>query len=177
LLGAGPGPFAPTVGRLNPFLDLMVRDFVELWHGVHFTKTAKYDTGRDMKAMIIPLTADMLGAREAGGFTSATSKYFCIGCHLDMAHVEEIWDEWPQRSHADHLAHANAWKDAETVQEQKKLAFKTGIRFSPLITIPYWMAIRHILVEPMHALALIIINHHVRQYFRIDLSADGGDGS
>ncbi|KAJ7447354.1 hypothetical protein B0H11DRAFT_1658847, partial [Mycena galericulata] len=179
-LGAGPGPTGPTVGRLNPFLKLIVRDFLEFWNpGVFFTRTYKYRHGRDTKAMLIPLTADMLAAREVSGFTSSTSTYFCIGCYIDMAHIEEFdRTKWPLRSHAQHLKDANAWKDAATPEEQNKITQKTGVRWAELLELPYWKAtVYAALVEAMHALDLDIIQRHIRVLFGIDLSADGGDGS
>ncbi|KAJ7429510.1 hypothetical protein B0H11DRAFT_2265471 [Mycena galericulata] len=132
--------------------------------------------GDTAKAMLVPLTADMLAAREASGFTSATSKHFCIGCQIVMGNIEDF-NPWPQRSHADHLMHANAWKNADSVAEQEKIAKATGSRYVPLLDLPYWQAVRYATVEPMHAIDLNIINRHIRNLFMIDLSADGGDGS
>lgn len=179
LLGNAPSPNSPTVGRLNPFVDLMVREFLEFWDpGVFFTRTHKYRSGRQSKAMIIPLSADMLAARSVAGFTSHTSTHFCVGCHIDMAHIEEFdHTKWPHRSHTEHLEHAYAWKNAATVTEQEKLAEKNGVRFTPLLKLPYWQAVRYVLVEAMHALDLRMIDNHCRDLFRIDLSVDGGDGS
>lgn len=178
-VGSAAGPNGPTVGRLNPFLDLMVEELLELWApGVFFTRTHKYESGRTSRAMLIPLTADMLAAREAAGLTSTTSTYFCVGCHLDMAHIEEfVASKWPLRSHSQHMQHANAWRDASTEQERNKLVKKTGIRYTPLLRLPYWNIVRYILIEPMHALDLGLIQHHCRELFRIDLAHPGGDAS
>ncbi|KAF8163876.1 hypothetical protein K438DRAFT_1775785 [Mycena galopus ATCC 62051] len=141
-LGSAPTPNSPSVGRLNPFMDLIVRDFLEFWApGVFFTRTHKYRQGRHTKAMVIPLTADMLAARAAAGFTSHTSTYFCIGCHITIADIEELNPaRWPTRNHDEHLQHAYAWKNANTVEEQEKLAKDNGIRFTPLLNLPYWSA-------------------------------------
>ncbi|KAJ7776467.1 hypothetical protein B0H16DRAFT_1243371, partial [Mycena metata] len=178
LLGTGPGPNRPTVGRLNPFLDLIVRDFREFFTGVFYTRTAKYPLGRDIKSMLAFLTADMLGARETAGLTSATSRLFCIGCHLDASHIEHLdLTQWPLRTHTDHIQHARAWKDAETVQDQMKLAEQYGIRFTSLLDLEYWKVVRYVTTEPMHALGLDVIPRHVRVLLGINLSGDGGDGS
>ncbi|KAJ6450225.1 hypothetical protein C8R47DRAFT_957129, partial [Mycena vitilis] len=69
---------------------------------------------------------------------------------------------WPQRSHEQHLQHAYAWKNATTLEEQKKLATENGVRFTPLLELPYWKAVRYVLVEAMHALDLRIIDHYCR---------------
>lgn len=178
LLGTAPTPTSPTVGRLNPFIALIVRDFLEFWKGVYFTRTYKYRQGRQSKAMLIPLTADMLAARATAGFTSHNSTYFCIGCRIDMAHIEQFdRTTWPRRSHTQHLAHAYAWKNAATLAEQVKLAEENGVRFTPLLDLPYWRAVRYVLVEAMHALDLRMIDHHCRNLFQISLKTDGGDGS
>jgi hypothetical protein len=128
--------------------------------------------------MLVPLPSDMLAARAAGGFTSATSTHFCIGCDLTMNHIEEFDKaQWPQRDHTSHLQHAHTWKNATTVAEQEKIALKTGIRYSVLLELPYWKAVRFVLIEPMHILDLRLIEIHCRELLRIDLDHDGGDGS
>ncbi|KAJ7041267.1 hypothetical protein C8F04DRAFT_947486, partial [Mycena alexandri] len=178
-IGTAPTPNSPTVGRLNPFTALIVQDFLEFWDpGVFFTRTHKYRQGRQAKAMLIPAIADMLAAHAVAGFTSHTSTYFCVGCRIDMAHIEEFdHTKWCPRSHAQHMEHALAWKNAETVKEQEKLAQANGVRYSPLLELPYWKAVRYVLVEAMHALDLRIIDHHLRDLFQIDLEHNGGDGS
>ncbi|KAJ6495926.1 hypothetical protein DFH09DRAFT_945985 [Mycena vulgaris] len=178
-LGAAPSPNSPSVGRLNPFLDLIVRDFLQFWNpGVFFTRTHKYRSGRHAKAMVIPLAADMLAARAAAGFTSHGSKYFCIACHIDMAHIEEFdHTRWEYRNYAQHLQHANAWKNAASLGEQEKLATEYGVRWTPLLKLPYWNVVRYVLVEAMHVLDLRLIDRHCRDLFRFDLQEDGGDGS
>ncbi|KAJ6544888.1 hypothetical protein DFH09DRAFT_1088420, partial [Mycena vulgaris] len=142
------------------------------------TRTHKYRSGRHAKAMVIPLTADMLAARAAAGFTSHGSKYFCIACHIDMAHIEEFdHTRWEHRSYAQHLQHANAWKNAASLGEQEKLATEYGVRWTPLLKLPYWNVVRYVLVEAMHVLDLRLIDRHCRDLFRFDLQEDGGDGS
>jgi hypothetical protein len=181
LLGVGPGPNSPTVdhGRLNPFLSLIVKDFLEFWNpGVFFTRTHKHRSGRKTKAMLIPLISDMLAARQAAGFTSATSTHFCVGCGIHMSHIEQFdKPNWPLRDHNTHMQHAYAWKNAATPNDQIKIASKTGVRYSPLLELPYWKAIRYVLTEPMHVLDLRLIDHHCRELFEIDLDRPGGDGS
>ncbi|KAJ7770251.1 hypothetical protein DFH07DRAFT_954069 [Mycena maculata] len=95
-----------------------------------------------------------------------------------MAHIEEFnRTKWAQRSHKQHLKDAHAWRDATTLVEQKKLATLNGVKFSELLELPYWKAVRYALVEAMHVLDLDITQRHVRDLFRIDLEVDGGDGS
>ncbi|KAJ7254161.1 hypothetical protein C8J57DRAFT_1076380, partial [Mycena rebaudengoi] len=171
LLGTAPSPDGPTVGRLNPFLNLVVRDFQEFWEpGVFFTRTHKYRLGRKAKAMLVPLPSDMLAARAAGGFTSSTSVHFCIGCDLPMSHIEELdKTQWPWRSHASHLQHAHAWRNATSAAEQEKIALTTGVRYSALLELSYWKAVRYVLIETMHVLDLRMIDIHCRELLKIDL--------
>ncbi|KAK6997497.1 hypothetical protein R3P38DRAFT_2453289, partial [Favolaschia claudopus] len=176
LLGVGPGPFGPTYGRYNPFLQLMVEEFLEFWKGVFYTRTFNYPSGRHTKAMLVPLVSDSLAARLAAGFTSVTSNFFCLGCQIDMGHIEQFF-VWEPRNHETHLEHALAWKTAKTIRDQEYLATKTGVRYSALLELPYWKAVRYVLTEPMHVLDLDLISHHCRELFRIDLEVNGGDGS
>ncbi|KAJ7185944.1 hypothetical protein C8R46DRAFT_812840, partial [Mycena filopes] len=178
LLGVAPGSHSPTFGRLNPFLRLVVKDFLEFWDpGVFFTRTHKYPSGRHTKAMLIPLISDALAARAAAGFTSITSLPFCMSCEVDMGHIERFLQSWPPRDHSRHMEDAMAWKNAPTLTAQERIAEKTGVRYSVLLELPYWKAVRYVLNEPMHVLDLQLASHHCRELFGIDLENNGGDAS
>jgi hypothetical protein len=178
LLGAGPGPNGPTYGRYNPFLRLIVQDFLELWKpGVFYTQTHKYPSGRHTRAALVPLVSDTVAARLAAGFTSANSTLFCIGCEIDTGHIEQFHKKWLPRDHEKHMEHAYAWKAAATLAEQERMALKTGVRYSALLELPYWKAVRYTLGEPMHILDLTLISHHVRELLEIALEHNGGDAS
>ncbi|KAI0311825.1 hypothetical protein OF83DRAFT_1039717, partial [Amylostereum chailletii] len=119
--------------------------------------------GHLVRAILVPLTSDMLAARQAGGFSSATSHHFCTCCGLDINDIENIDKHtWPRRSLAEYRKHAEEWRDAESEEIRQDIFNKTGIRWSPLLDLDYYDPISFTVVEPMHALDLGLLDHHIR---------------
>ncbi|KII89487.1 hypothetical protein PLICRDRAFT_108974 [Plicaturopsis crispa FD-325 SS-3] len=168
----------PSIEEVNHALQLVVNDLKEFWKpGVRFSRTYKYRLGRLALSILIPLICDMLGARQMGGFSSATSHYFCTLCHLDIDDID-ILDrgEWPARNEEMHRRRAEAWRDAESEADRKHLAEAHGIRWSALLDLEYWRPVIFIILESMHALDLNLFPNHCRNLFQIDTKSNGGDG-
>ncbi|KAI0311337.1 hypothetical protein OF83DRAFT_1068993 [Amylostereum chailletii] len=168
----------PSLDQINHFLELLTAVFHDLWHpGVHYTRTYKHPSGRLVKAMLIPNTSDMLAARQAGGFSSATSHHFCTGCGLDIRDIENTDPAtWPQRDIREHIKHAKEWRDAKNESAREECFDKHGIRWTPLYDLPYWDPIRFTLMEPAHTFSSGLLDHHVRKAFRININVTGGVG-
>ena len=71
-------------------------------------------------------------------------------------------DSWPKRNLAVHTAKAFAAKEATTASAQVKIEQSYGIRYSVLLTLPYFDVIRFHVVDPMHNLFLGIAKHTVK---------------
>lgn len=177
---AGVIPYKPSKSEINPYLELVVDDLLEFWDpGVFFSRTDRSKSGRLFRAMLIPLVADMLGARQVVGLPGTPkSHYFCTYCDLDYDDINVLdRKEWPSKD-ADHIRRvAKMWKDAASEQLQKQIFERYGLRWSPLLNLPYWNPVQYTIIESMHALDLGLIQTHCRKMFQIDLEVHGGDGS
>ena len=119
----------------------------------------------------------MLAARQAGGFASPTATYFCTCCNLKIQDIENIEiHSWPKRDVVKHIKSAMQWRDAESPDEQIAIFKDCGIRWSPLLQLPYWNPILFTAIEPMHVFDAGLFQTHCRQVWGIDTSNPGGDG-
>lgn len=178
LAGVIPGPSKPSMEQINHVLDLLVKELLEFWKGVFFTSTARYDLGRFVKCIVIPLVCDMLAARQMAGLGSVTSKFFCTFCRLPIQDIENLSKHtWPERHLHEQVFWAREWRDCESERERERLFKLHGVRWSALLDLPYWNPILFSVVDQMHAAFLGLYQTHCRRLWGIDLSVEGGDGS
>jgi hypothetical protein len=69
------------------------------------------------------------------------------------------------------------WRDVESLKEQERLFRNYGIRWSPLLDLPYWDPVLFTAIEPMHLFETGLFQTHCWQVWKIDVSAPSGDGS
>jgi len=86
LVGVIPSPGKPAMDEINHYLKPLVQSLLEFWDpGVFFSRTCNKCLGNLFKVMLVPLVADMLGARQILGLPGvATAHYFCMFCDLDI---------------------------------------------------------------------------------------------
>ena len=177
---AGVIPHKPSTYQINHYLELIVKDFLELWHpGVFFSRTRKHRLGKLFKAMLVPVVCDMLAARQVIGYAnSPTSHYFCTLCDLDI-HDILVLDrrDWPKKDLADIRRFATLWRDAETERDRDSIFEAFGWRWSPLFDLPYFNPTLFTVVDSMHTLDLGVLQHHCRELFGIDVKHIGGGTS
>src|SRR5258708_18633679 len=115
--------------------------------------------------------------QQAGGFASPTATFFCMLCNLKIQDIENL-DKctWPERDAAEHVWFARRWRDAQTTKEQETLFKDYGIRWSPLLNLPYWNPILFTAIEPMHVFDVRLFQTHCWQVWGIDTTALSGDG-
>jgi len=169
----------PAVDQINHYLQLVVDDLKELWEpGIFVSRTYNYPSGRHFQGMLIPLVADMLAAHQAIGLASPTSHHFCTFCDLDIDDIDVLDpSEWPAKN-ADHIrCFATLWKESASERHQTQVFEAFGLRWSPLLELPYWDPVRYTVIDSMHALDLGLFHHHCRQFFIVDPTVTGGDGS
>ncbi len=179
LAGIIPGPRKPSLSDVNHSLKLLINVLLEFFDpGVLYSRTARHKQGCRVRAILVPVVSDMLAARQAGGFASPTATYFCTHCNLKVQDVENLdKDSWPQRDVVEHIKIAKQWRDAESLHEQETLFKNHGLRWSPLLDLPYWNPIQFMAIEPMHLFDAGLFQNHCRQVWGIDTSALGGDGT
>ncbi len=61
-------------------------------------------------------------------------------------------------------------------KEQETLFKDHGIRWSPLLNLPYWNPILFTAIEPMHVFDVGLFQTHCRQVWGIDTTALSSDG-
>ena len=174
LVGVIPDPGKPATDKINHYLKPLVQSLLEFWDpGVFFSRTCNKRLGKLFKAMLVPLVADMLGARQILGLPGiATAHYFCTFCDLDILDPAE----WPAKN-TDHIRYvAHMYKDAPSESEQPELFQAYGLRWSALLDLPYWNPVLYAIIDSMHALDLGLFQHHCRKLFQINITVPGGDG-
>lgn len=177
LAGIIPGPDKPSLEEINPYVQLIVDEFLEFWHpGVFFSRTHDYFNGRLAQAMLIPLVCDMLAARQViGSHSSPRAHDFCTGCNLDQDDIDcTDLEKWLKKELSDIRAHAIRWKNSGTRDMRNTMYSTRGWRWSPLFDLPYWDPIKCTMVDPMHAFELNSIQNQFRCLFRIDINHPGG---
>ena len=178
LVGVIPGPSKPSLEQINHALILLVRELLEFWKGVYYTKTHKFPNGRLSKGALMALVCDMLAARQVAGFGSATSTFFCTFCLLTIQDIENTnKDTWPPRELHKHLECARQWRDCQSERERERLFRLHGIRWSALLDLPYWNPMVSTILDSMHGAYLGLSQTYCRKVLVIDLSVEGGDGS
>ena len=178
LAGIIPGPKKPSLSDVNHSLKLLVDVLLEFFDpGVWYSRTAKHSQGCQVHAILIPVVSDMLAARQAGGFASPTATCSCTHCNLKIQDIESLnRSTWPKRDVTKHICVAKCWRDTQSLDEQERLFSNHGIRWSPLLELPYWNPIAFTAIEPMHVFDLGLFQNHCQQVWGINVSTLGGDG-
>ncbi|KAF8264016.1 hypothetical protein EI94DRAFT_1534278, partial [Lactarius quietus] len=173
LAGVIPGPKKASLSDINHSLKLLVNVLLKFFDpGVWYSWTAKHSQGCRVCAMLVPVVSDMLAAWQAGGFVSPTATRFCTCCNLKIQDIENLdRSTWPERDVAEHIRVAKCWRDAKTLDEQETLFGKYGVRWSPLLDLPYWNPITFTAIEPMHLFDLGLFQTHCQQVWGINVSA------
>ena len=178
LAGILPGPHKPSLQQINPALHRLVQQLVDFWNpGFFFSRTALYPEGRLAKAAVLLLVADILAARQMGGFTAITSSNFCSCCKLQSKDVENFSVEtWEPRNSATHFQHAQKWRNATTIRDREDCFKENPVRWSELLDLPYWRAIEYTTLDSMHAHWINSLSHHLDDAWGIDPEAISTEG-
>lgn len=169
-------PLHPSLHALNHFLELVVKNFLDAWSGLKFSRASMHPEGVIVYAAIFLVLCDMLAARQVTGFPSATSKGFCMACNLPVQDIHKL-DGFPPRDWDRLRRIAEQWEDAPSDSERSEIWDKFQIRFSPLNRLPYWDAVKYTLADAMHFDLLGNIHHYLRFILGIDHDVEGGDGT
>ncbi|CAB5180826.1 unnamed protein product [Rhizophagus irregularis] len=117
------------------------------------------------RAALIMIVCDTPAARKIGGFSSHSSKRGCYRCDHSFSTIQDSnTSHWkpdfsnfnanlPQRSKEKHQSIAYKFKNSSsTIRNQ--IFTEHGIRWTPLIKLPYIDIQRFIVIDPMHNLYL-----------------------
>ena len=64
---------------------------------------------------------------------------------------------------AEHIAAAEAWRDAPSKTARNKLSKANGVRWSELLYLSYWDPTRFAIIDGMHNLFLGLVRYHFRE--------------
>lgn len=178
LVGVVPGPNKPLNTELDHFINLVVEDLLPFWNGgVRYTRTARKPNGILCLAALIAVLCDALGARQVSGFSAATSTYFCTWCFLKIQDIENFSKaSWKVRTVAEHRRLALQWKEADEAKRDE-LVKQTGVRYTPLLKLPYFDPAKFTVVDVMHNLFLGLFKRHCRDIWGMNFAYEDGDGT
>jgi Transposase family tnp2 len=170
LFGVIPGPREPSLEQINHFLKPLIDIFLKSWkRGTRYSKTYRHPEGRDSSSAIAMVVADLPGSRKVGGTANHSANIFCNLCDLTKDQINNLdLLKWTRRTYDKHLKDAEAWRDAPSEIERKKLFKRTGVRWSELLRLPYFDPTRMIVVDPMHNLFLGLVQFHCRQVLNLN---------
>ncbi|OCH84866.1 hypothetical protein OBBRIDRAFT_698606, partial [Obba rivulosa] len=156
-----------------------VDDLLVFWNsGVFYSGTASYPAGRNVRAAIIPLVADLVAARQVAGMASHSAEHFCSACYLKLEDISNLdKTTWPTRDTHTHRVNAEQWRDAQSFAKQETIFKETGIRWSELLRLPYWDPIRFTVIDSMHNLYLGLLKTHCREIWGISTKESDGEES
>jgi hypothetical protein len=174
IVGITPGPKEPSLEETNHFLKPVVDIFSASWkHGNWFSRTHRHPQGRGSRSAIIINIHDLPGAWKVTGVASHSANMFCSLCLLTKGQIRNFdFSSWPRQTWQEHLKAAEAWRDATSRAQRKRLFKATGIRWTELLRLPYWDPTHHVVVDGMHNLFLGLVQFHFRHVLGIDQSGD-----
>ena len=181
LCGLIPGPQEPSVDATNHFLVPLVNDLnVSYKRGVHYSRTHRYPSGRTSRSAVIPVIADTMASKKITGNCSHSATYFCSRCRLHRDCIGNLDPaSWPPAlTRQEHEMVAQKWHDAGSKTSQKSIFSEYGIRWSPLLLLPYWQPAAWTITEAIHVVLLGLIPRHCRDLLGLnfkDLPSDDLD--
>ncbi len=181
LCGLIPGPQEPSVDATNHFMVPLINDLIVSYEcGVYYSRTHCYPRGRTSRSAIVPVIADTMASKKVTGNCSHSATYFCSRCRLHRDCIGNIDPtSWPiGLTRWQHKMLATKWRDAESKASQGSLFKEHGIRWSPLLLLPYWQPSAWTITEAVHVILLGLIPRHCRDLLGLnfkDLPSDDLD--
>ena len=153
ILVLGLTPF--KVLDIMPCLRKYVEEFKSLWN------VTRID-GHPVRAALLCVANDTIAARKIGAFLGVGAAAGCPRCTKVFLRRPNAKGGWtasytdftacPPRTRESLAAQAAQYRQCETKKGAEALASRTGVRYSPLLELPYFDLARFIIVDGMHAL-------------------------
>lgn len=179
LVGLIPGPAQPVLTQINNFLRILVDELLVFWsRGVYYSRTPSHPAGRLVRCALVPVICDLPAARQIMGFASHSATRFCNFCRLPLQQINNVVPStWPAgySGRSEYLIHATAWRDADEA-ERSELFYRTGIRWTELLRLPYWDPTRYVVLDTMHLCYLGNYKRHCRAVWGMSVTIADGDG-
>lgn len=163
LAGIIPGPGEPNY-VMNTYLAPLIKDLKDLWTGVEMNLP---NGTKLVRAALLCTGCDIPASKKLCGFRGFGSSRGCNRCfklfegtgfHKSYADFDR--NLWPKRTDPDHRQRAEEVKQATIFSERDRLEMKYGLRYSSLLQLPYYDAIRmSSVIDPLHNLYLGTAKH------------------
>lgn len=172
LLGIIPGPNEPTLEEINHYIRPIINQLEIGWKsGFHISRTADApEYGEDVEVAVVLSVNDLPAARKVAAMAGVGAHFYCTVCDcygLDTMYNTNI-ESWGGRNVLQLRRQAEAWRDAETLKERKKILTDYGVRWSELWRLPYWDPTRMLVVDSMHCILEGLVHYHCRHVLCID---------
>ena len=145
-------PFSP--GDLRGCLELLVKELQELWMGVKIG-------AHDVRAALICVANDTPAARKVSAFLGVGASAGCHRCEKYFLRIDGTsaasytdFSPSPKRTAESVARHAAAYKAFATKDQAEGHAQLTGVRYTPLLALPYFQPALMTIVDAMHSLFL-----------------------
>ncbi|MBW0517350.1 hypothetical protein O181_057065 [Austropuccinia psidii MF-1] len=160
LYGILPGRNSPHIITISNSIKPFVDELLILKDG--FTvNTNQEPQGRKVFVQPLPIIGDLVAIHKAVGFGSHLAKQFCGWCKSELNDLQHL-KQGEKRMGVDILEQAKAWKDSKTLSVQEDLHKRTGVRWSELNQLPYWIPKMHIALGVMHNWLEGVLAEHFR---------------
>ena len=159
ICGLIPGPKEPS-NDINPFLEPLIEELVKLWKGVN---ASLIDRSVTLKAALLCVSCDSPAMRKTTGFVAHNARKGCFKClkSFPTSQFGEKSDysgfdrsKWTYRTNLTFKRAALKYKHSKTAKERSEICGQYGVRYTVLISLLYYDAIRFTIVDPMHNLLL-----------------------
>ena len=154
--GLIPGPKEPSQS-INSFLEPLVEELLLLWRG----EEVELQTGSiRIRAALLCVSCDSPALRKVAGFVAHNGSKGCFKCMKSSAFGEKPdysgfdRENWIAREHSDCVDVGMQHKHAKTAKERSGLERRYGVRYTVLLTLPYYNAVSFCMIDPMHNLLL-----------------------
>ena len=158
IVGIIPGPSEPPL-TINTYLAPLVSELLSLWNDGVVCDTFESGT-QVVHAALLCVACDLPAGRKTCGFLSYVANLGCSRCYANFGTgTFGIQDysgfnrtSWKPRSITTHRKDVQAILKCTTKSEQQRKESEYGCRYSCLLELPYFDAIRKLIIDPMHNL-------------------------
>lgn len=155
-----PGPSEPELA-MNAYLSPLVEELKQGWERGFNVKTSQ-GVQVPIRIALTCIACDIPASRKVCGFLGHHASLACNKCFkkfsvqfgqgTDYSGFDR--DNWVPRTSSDHRSHCQQVMNETTKSGIRKMESKYGVRFSVLLSLPYFDPIRFTAIDTMHNLYL-----------------------
>ena len=159
IVGLLPGPSEPPK-TMNTYLTPLVSDLILLWKGYSFKLPG--DKTILVRCALLCVACDLPAGRKVCGFLSHAANLGCSRCYKNFGtgifgkqnYSGFERETWVNRSNKRHRKDIDLVLKCSGKTEKERKESEVGARYSCLLQLPYFDAVRMLIIDPMHNLFL-----------------------